>query len=306
MRRLIPGFDTLKERANSKRSASKPLAAGIAVALAWAASFPAVAWHDTGHMVVAELAHRALHPKAREAVDRLSLVGATPATTGFVMGSCWADDVKNPKDAPWHYINLHFRDDKKKPANQPAKENVVWAIRKMIAILEDPSTAEMDRADALRYLTHLVGDIHSPMHCVARDSAAFPKGDRGGNDFALTPPEGLKPAPRNLHFLWDMGGGVFKQISRPLTPGGRGKVLDLADAISRLHPPSRLKKQLRELNPQKWAEEGFALAKTKAYKIKEGSAPDAAYLKVCRESSMERVALAGYRLAAVLNRVWPE
>jgi hypothetical protein len=42
------------------------------------------------------------------------------------------------------------------------------------------------KAFALRYLTHLIGDLHQPMHCVSLISQLFPQGDQGGNLFPLT------------------------------------------------------------------------------------------------------------------------
>ena len=39
----------------------------------------------------------------------------------------------------------------------------------------------------LRLLIHYVGDLHQPLHATSRYTESHPNGDRGGNDFHLTP-----------------------------------------------------------------------------------------------------------------------
>ena len=52
---------------------------------------------------------------------------------------------------------------------------------------------------AMRLLIHYSGDIHQPLHCSSRVNHEYPKGDRGGNDFPLTPMGDIK----ELHAAWD-------------------------------------------------------------------------------------------------------
>ena len=47
------------------------------------------------------------------------------------------------------------------------------------------TAAPADRADALCWVCHLVGDIHQPLHCVSLFNATFTSGDRGGNSIHL-------------------------------------------------------------------------------------------------------------------------
>lgn len=51
-----------------------------------------------------------------------------------------------------------------------------------------------------RFLVHLVGDIHQPLHTVSLWDNQFPKGDQGGNLFAIS-----FQNISNLHALWDSG-----------------------------------------------------------------------------------------------------
>jgi hypothetical protein len=52
---------------------------------------------------------------------------------------------------------------------------------------------------ALRLLIHYVGDVHQPLHASNRVNRAYPKGDRGGNDFPLPSHYGVK----ELHAVFD-------------------------------------------------------------------------------------------------------
>lgn len=268
-----------------------------------ALSAPALAWNDFGHMVVADIADRVLTANARTQVQALLKVGGTERTRDMLTAACWADDTRNRENGPWHYINHHFRTDGKPTNLGPAEENVVWAIRRFSASLRNRATPEAERADALRYLLHYVGDIHNPLHCVARDTDAFPQGDRGGNDFRILPYPGLRPEPRNLHFLWDMGAGEFPDIQRPLTKSGRDQIAEAAELALKLNPEGQILNLLRVTDPDAWAKEGLQLAKTVVYKLEENAVPPKAYIERVRQQTRRQVALAGYRLGYLLNRL---
>ncbi len=262
------------------------------------------AWIDTGHMVVAAIAESKLTPAATKALERLVKIGTDVKTNTFVTVSCYPDDFKNDEDRAWHYINYHFRSDGKETSNKPEDKNVVWAIEKFTAVLENAKAPDNEKAQAIRYLVHFVGDIHQPMHAIARDTDAFPAGDRGGNDFKIKPIEGWGDRPvGNLHALWDFGCGEFKPIPRPLSPEGLDKIKSIAKSITDEYPEDKLG-ELGSSKPGDWVNESCALAKTQAYALGENSTPSEDYLKRGRETCRRRAALAGYRLASVLNRVF--
>jgi len=257
-------------------------------------------WIDTGHMVVAEIAESRLTPRAKSLAAQLLNIGGTPRTSTFVTAACWADDTKTRANGPWHYINQHFRDDGKPTTNQPLHENVVWAIERFRSVLADAKQPAADRADALRFLLHFVGDVHQPLHTVARDSDAHPEGDRGGNLFPVRRPPGWTEEPRQLHLLWDFGCGEFMPVNRPLDPQGQRKVREQAAAIMREFPPAKFA-ELRQMDPMQWAKEGLTLAKAYVYTMQPGDVPSEAYLRQGARLCRKRAALAGYRLAALLN-----
>lgn len=253
-------------------------------------------------MVIAQIAEKRLQLDVRRQCEELLAVGGDFKTNTFVTAACWADDTKSRENGAWHYINVHFRTDGKKTDNKPEPENVIWAIEKFSKVLANRSLPKAERADALRYLIHFVGDVHQPMHNVARDTDTFPNGDRGGNDFPVVSPPSLKPEPRNLHFLWDIGGGLFPSVPRPLDVRGKREIADLADRIVALMPATSLS-GVDDPDPSRWSAESVALAKSRAYSLPVGSVPTDQYLRAAQRASAERAALAGYRLANLLNKL---
>jgi hypothetical protein len=265
-----------------------------------------LAWNATGHMVIAAIADRFLTPDVRTEVARLAQIGATEQNSDPFGAAVWADDVRSgrPESAPWHYINLPFRKDGKPTTGKPAEENVVVAIRRFTAILADKTKPDAERAEALRFLMHFVGDIHQPLHAVSFESDQHPTGDRGGNSYPILPPKGFDGtgrAPSQLHSLWDGGAGLFPQVRRPLTPETSTLIRRQADTLIATIPLDGLAER-SETDPMKWAQESLEAAKTIAYSVEEGTAPSEAYIRKGQFLAARRAVLAGYRLADLLNK----
>ncbi len=263
------------------------------------------AWHDGGHMVIAEIARQSLSPRVLTECEWLLKHESEPKTDNFLTAACWADDFKSRESAPWHYINIHFRTDGKETNNKPTDQNVVYAINRFSDVLRDKKRSPKDRAEALRFLIHFVGDVHQPLHAVARDSDEHPDGDRGGNDFKVLPIDRhkeLEPPPTNLHALWDMGGNLFRPTTRPLTTDGKATIIRIANSIKARYAQLNLD-NVNNLDPQAWAQESADVAKRYVYDLKENEVPSADYIRQCEDVSAKRVAYAGYRLAALLNKL---
>ena len=155
---------------------------------------PSYAFGPTGHRVVGRIAENYLSSEAEKAVREL--IG--PDTLAEV--STWADEIRSdPKWAhsgPWHYVNIesgksyHKRD--KKPTEDP--RDIIEAIEHFEAVLNDRGKSNRQKAIALKWLVHLVGDLHQPLH-VGR------AGDRGGNSIGAV----WFGAKTNLHAIWDSG-----------------------------------------------------------------------------------------------------
>lgn len=117
----------------------------------------AMAWGTEGHQVIASLAQAQLTTKARAEVNRL--LALEPGET-LASISTWADEHRNRATGPWHYVNFP-RDSCTYDAHRdcPDGKCVVGAISKQIIILASKAPDE-SRLKALKYIVHLVGDVH--------------------------------------------------------------------------------------------------------------------------------------------------
>ena len=161
-------------------------------------TYPLEAWWETGHQVTARLAAAHLTPSARTRVARI--LGVPDSVDAVVealsRASTWADETKNVTGTgSWHFIDLALQDRRSDiPARCPHGDCAPVRIKMFVAELASGRpTARWSELDALRYVVHLVGDIHQPMHTVS-------DADLGGNCERLREP--IDQA-RNLHALWD-------------------------------------------------------------------------------------------------------
>lgn len=261
-----------------------------------------LAWNAEGHMVVAQIAYNHLSPQVKARCDTLiavMLTNSSVGTSNFVTASVWADDFKTPLGtAIWHYIDLPFSLDGT-PTNGvgAAAFDVVRAINLSIATLQNNAQTVSNQAVSLRYLLHFVGDIHQPLHCSTAVSAAKPGGDAGGNSFSIT------GNWNNLHSLWDAGGGYLSDsVSRPLNAAGQATLSNKVAAIEADFPYVPNNGPIP--NPMDWAQEGVGLAQTVSYVgITQNSTPSTNYLNTATATTEQRMALAGHRLADLLNAV---
>lgn len=253
-------------------------------------------------MAVAQIAYNHLAPAVKERCDNLiaiTLTNASAATSNFVTASSWADDFRTQLGtANWHFINIPFSLDGT-PTNGvgAAAFDVVRAINTNIAVLQNNASTITNQATHLRYLLHFVGDIHQPLHCTTAVSALLPSGDFGGNAFALTGTWG------NLHFLWDEGGGFLTgAITRPLDSAEQVLLSNKVAAIEANYPYSPNVGVIP--NPFNWALEGVGICQTVSYVgIVRSNTPSVGYLDTAEARAEEQVALAGHRLADLLNTI---
>ncbi|MDQ1522966.1 MAG: hypothetical protein QOE47_890 [Pyrinomonadaceae bacterium] len=303
--------------------------AATLVALLLVAQSHAFAWHDTGHMLVAQIAYLNLSPAAKARVDKLLVAPPSPrrplihlCATYYTSGcekiydpvtiAVWMDDFKgdslNDEYENWHYINYRpiFDGIPVRSDVGPEPTNVLDRLNWCINTLRKPTGRDKTDAEVLGFLYHLIGDVHQPMHTTTRYTAKNPNGDAGGNGFAVQmPPEANI---RNLHAFWDAAAGRFgfESPKRPLDATARARLLAQAEELMKANPLATLA-AARELEPLRWIEESNTIAREFAYaKTREGEAPSAAYTAEAQKISGERIALAGYRLAAVLNNLFVE
>jgi hypothetical protein len=82
--------------------------------------------------------------------------------------------------------------------------NAQSAFHHNLGIARDPQAAAADRAIALCWVIHIVGDMHQPLHAALWMSGRFPLTDAGGNWAWVR--KTADAAPERLHRIWDAAG----------------------------------------------------------------------------------------------------
>jgi len=269
-----------------------------ALLLACAGSTATVhAWGAQGHRLVALVAAQRLAPETRDAVATI-LDGRSLADVAV-----WADEYsfEAAQTLFWHFVNIpaaagsydRDRDCPRQPRAAAGSRTDRWrdcAVDRILYASDRLSDRMLDRGDravALKFLVHLVGDLHQPLHAVA-DA-------RGGNETLVTwlgsstcaYPDGQR-YPCNLHGVWD----TELLARRALNDAGNLERLQQQIAAGRLASGTA--------SPVEWAMESHALGRRAL--VPKGSALDESYFRAHAETVDRRLALAGLRLADVINR----
>ncbi|HEX8550299.1 MAG TPA: S1/P1 nuclease [Abditibacteriaceae bacterium] len=286
------------------------LSAGLCgLLLLW--SQPARAWWDEGHMAVAQIAYTRLTPVAKARADALVPMGATEKNNTFVSAACWADDLKDEGVYfynDWHYADTPLIDGVQPPRNM-RDGRLLWALEQCVALLKPrfsrdgkplPPAPDAEKARALRFVLHLVGDIHQPLHAASRFSPETPRGDRGGNEYKILEPE--RTGAHDLHALWDGAGGMFRgRIDRRNLAPLETIVFSIENRF-----PVETVPEWKNADFAAWQRESFDLAKTVVYQTPLHEKPSEKYVAQVQSVSARRIAVAGYRLADLLNRIFAE
>jgi len=284
-------------------------------------------WNESGHQVVAALAWDNLSEKARKNIIAI-LKEANPDTdiqalfddsfkkdaekAWFMKVAYWPDIVRDKEKkeryekyhrSHWHYIERYWEqsplggvDMTNFPQNP---ENSVERIRFFKNTLADYEVSNEEKAIQIAWMLHLVGDVHQPLHNGSLVTKKHPGGDKGGNDFRLG-----DEWPKNLHSYWD---GIL-DIEYGLTyPNYEfDEMLKIAKKISKEHKADDMDKKTKIDDPMKWSDEGARILKISVYPpyLKEGEKPSEKYQENVYKHSSYHIALAGYRLAELLNDVF--
>ncbi|MEO6785305.1 MAG: S1/P1 nuclease [Chthoniobacteraceae bacterium] len=286
----------------------------ITICLAWLVLFtPSISWGwgPGGHMIVAQIAFDRLNPKAKAQAAKLLAIPIDPAAISakdrdFVNAAHWADDLRPfqrfDSFKALHFIDQPFSADGTALPKLPTP-NIVTALTDNVNILKtskDPNA----QAQALRFIIHFVGDIHQPLHCATRVDKLHPTGDRGGNELTIR----INGKKNELHSYWDGGIGSFPKAGAHFAPPPLAQIPPAAATAMAGNPDTDPKLKLKSPFAFKtWARESFTMAKAVAYNgIQDGGTPSAAYNTKATATARQRVAWGGYRLAALLNAIWPE
>ncbi|KTC96567.1 S1/P1 nuclease [Legionella erythra] len=265
---------------------------GVMTMAALAAAGTAYSWNATGHRLVAQIAYHHLNKEARSQYVRYNHgLDSVFKSQSLVNAAPWMDGLRYMNDLwlqPMHYIDIPYSVDGTELI-QPDEVNAVYAIEKAKKVLKDPKASLFNKGFSLRILLHVVGDIHQPLHAISQFSVQHPKGDMGGNLVML----GDNPVGPNLHSYWDNGGGFLK-TARLNTKQLNAKAWKIEQRW-----PCHVNNMT--LDAKAWSQESYQLAIAKAYQIKNGEKPSNEYQDMVKVTAEQRIALAGCRLAALLN-----
>lgn len=297
------------------------LIAGLAAVLFLPA--PARAWSDAGHRTIASIAYRRLDPVNRK---RMALIlrqhphfasrwkpGAAasgiPADNYlFQQAAVWPDTIRGDAryDHPtWHYVNRVYSPTGDR-LEAGSAENLLAALDLNKKRFIDARLPPAERAVALSWVFHLLGDLHQPFHAVTLVSPDYPQGDRGGNDFWVRTAEG----PVNLHAFWD------RLLNDAQTPQQADTLAERL--LAERKPQGYLEWENRTV--KEWLGESYRLAVAAGYQhapdptfpynrvplepaaTREAAKPlPGGYAANARSNAERRVVLAGYRLARALD-----
>jgi hypothetical protein len=239
-----------------------------------------------------------LTPQARAAVDQL--LGQNYRISDEAVSN-WADYMRNQVQAtgPWHYVDIpveHGQYDPKRDCKN--SDCVVKRVERFQEILADKSLRAAERQQALKFLVHLVGDMHQPLHCAERrDSTGKP--DRGGNECKVIVLD--EPVETNLHRAWDTN-LLVRSIGET----------SLADYASRLNNKVTADQKMAWLKGRSraWANESNKVAIERVYAGVAADGPpthlDQNYVDKSQSVVDEQLAKAGIRLAKILNDIFKD
>lgn len=289
----------------------------------------AEAWDATGHVIVAQIAYDNLTPIAQHDVDYLTeqtdFARTFPDFSTFVYSAPWPDylnyDVKNSdpvtKDIfimlrgetkTWHYDDDPIVIGKYKPIT--SNSNSVWAINYLIPQLSHMIQSKNYNLAVydLVFITHIVGDIHQPLHNATLYDSDFPKGDVGGNLYKIQSTFGAK----ELHAVWDESLGEFNGWAGYSPNAGYHPPLDKVEQTAAQFQTLCGQRKAKDLNPATWEKKSHKLAKNYVYPIKNNNAPgigqtlSKTYIAGGQKIAAYQMCLAGKRLAGILNGIFTQ
>ena len=255
----------------------------------------------------------------------------------------WADDARDDSNAAWHFWDIPLADKTgKMPAFCDGTGCVVSALKAQIAILQDASADRVKRQQALMFVIHFMGDEHQPLHVVDNgdrggncvpvsfELTGFNHTTSEGKDKNGNPSGSYSP---NLHSIWDTS--IIETMTGVEDKTDRDKLTQaFADSVATTYKSTiRLAKSKHvnfDTDIETWAIATHKLAGPKAYNKLPAAIPvdphpamlasclgvsskfaplnevaAAPYIGSAKPVIRRQLALAGGRLAAVLNTVWP-
>jgi len=301
----------------------------VAAGAVFLAAGSGLAWNRAGHMAMGAIAYDDLQRTSPATVARVvAILRQHPQYESrwkpqlgsmsvqdqerylFMLAARWPDDIRGDSafDHPtWHYIDYPYRppgQPSSVPAPPPDKDNMIAAFQRNVAMVQS-AALDAEKAVAMCWIFHLIGDSHQPLHTVSLFTTQFPDGDRGGNLFYIRP-DPSSPATQNLHAYWD---------NILLADDTFGPAQARATALANAHPRKSLDELARSADFETWTrQESFDLAVSAVYRQgnlkgssdkNQGTPLPPGYESDAKGIAERRLALSAYRLADFLAKTFP-
>lgn len=233
-------------------------------------------WGATGHRVTGMIASNHLNKKAKKKIEQLL------GQESLAMASTWMDDIRS--DSTYDYASdFHWVTVETGQSYDQSKKNpngdVIMTIERLIAELKSGKLDRVTEIQNLKFLVHLVGDIHQPLHVGCCD-------DAGGNRAVVKWFGGNS----NLHRVWDSD----------MIDGSKLSYTELAQSLGT--PDEATIKKLQGGTVRDWANESMSY-RQRVYDIDKGNL-GYEYSYKNMPLVRERLLAAGVRLAGVLNDIY--
>ena len=237
-------------------------------------------WGQIGHYVTGEIAERHLTDKAAAEVSRILGDYSLPRAT------VWMDDIRSDSrydyTNDWHWATIpngmRYEDVEDDPDGK-----AIWAMETIIEELKAGGLSADDERDKLKFLIHLVGDIHQPLHVGTGE-------DRGGNSVRVTWMGGSS----NLHRVWDSD--IINSMQMSYT--------ELANELDATITSAMIA-EWQSATVRDWAHESMEY-RDRMYDLPEDMRIGYEYRYFNKDIIFKRLAQAGIRMAGLLNEIYGE
>lgn len=235
------------------------------------------AWGANGHRVVGLIAEQHLNLKAKKRLNKIL------KNNSLAEVSTWMDDIKSDTvydhTHDWHWVTIPDSATYDQAIKNP-EGDIIAKIEEIIRILKEQKLSVEEEQVHVKYLVHLVGDLHQPLHIGTGD-------DRGGNDIKVE----WFGKKSNLHRVWDSDMIDHKDLS----------YTELAGFIN--NPAEEQVKEWQAASVRDWAYESMRY-RPKVYALP-GNRKLGYHYSYENFSIVEiRLLQAGVRLAGILNEIY--
>lgn len=277
---------------------------------------PTYAYWSTGHMIISKIAYEEIKnkdPKMLAEIEKeigLLKEWSMEGNHTFIESAVWADDNKAVAwgaMSNWHFVDTPVIRPDFHGETEVELMNATWATYEMEKTIKNKNKPKFDSGLAVsfawRYLIHLVGDMHQPLHSASLYSAKFEHGDRGGNSFHIHYEDDHQI--KNLHALWDACVGQYGSIWAPMNQNEYEHISTVATNLTNSIPRSAVADRVKILDNRVWATESNEIAEKVVYAdIQPNEAPSEEYLARGRRVVDEQLVVAGYRLADMMMELF--